>query len=152
MEDSFWVEDRERRMKANEEMAAQGLRVIGLAEGDAPISPGAWLIKEISVTSSLAYLHEEFEMAMGMMADGRVRVDPLHTATVELDQLDQVAGRIVEHDPARMLIALDAPGQIDAMGAQSGHGRVQAVDGKGHQRESRWIRVLSGAGPSLQDG
>jgi (R,R)-butanediol dehydrogenase/meso-butanediol dehydrogenase/diacetyl reductase len=46
------------------------------------------LIKEISVTSSLAYLHEEFEMAMGMMADGRVRVDPLHTATVELDGLD----------------------------------------------------------------
>jgi (R,R)-butanediol dehydrogenase/meso-butanediol dehydrogenase/diacetyl reductase len=62
--------------------------LIGLADSDASISPGAWLIKEISVTSSLAYLHEEFEMAMGMMADGRVRVDPLHTATVELDGLD----------------------------------------------------------------
>jgi (R,R)-butanediol dehydrogenase/meso-butanediol dehydrogenase/diacetyl reductase len=59
--------------------------LIGLAEGDAPISPGAWLIKEISVTSSLAYFREEFEMAMGMMADGRVRVDPLHSATVALD-------------------------------------------------------------------
>jgi (R,R)-butanediol dehydrogenase/meso-butanediol dehydrogenase/diacetyl reductase len=42
------------------------------------------LIKEISVTSSLAYFREEFEMAMGMMADGRVRVDPLHSATVDL--------------------------------------------------------------------
>ena len=59
--------------------------LIGLAEGDAPISPGAWLIKEISVTSSLAYFREEFEMAMGMMADGRVRVDPLHSATVGLE-------------------------------------------------------------------
>ena len=58
--------------------------LIGLAEGDAPISPGAWLIKEISVTSSLAYFREEFEMAMGMMADGRVRVEPLHTSTVDL--------------------------------------------------------------------
>jgi len=58
--------------------------LIGLAESDASISPGAWLIKEISVTSSLAYLHDEFEMAMGMMADGRVRVDPLHTDTVDL--------------------------------------------------------------------
>ncbi len=48
--------------------------LIGLADGDAPISPGAWLVKEISVTSSLAYLHEEFEMSMGMMADGRVVV------------------------------------------------------------------------------
>ncbi|TFH20068.1 MAG: alcohol dehydrogenase [Acidimicrobiales bacterium] len=58
--------------------------LIGLAEGDAPISPGAWLIKEISVTSSLAYLHEEFEMSMGMIADGRVRVEPLHTSTTSL--------------------------------------------------------------------
>lgn len=58
--------------------------LIGLAESDASISPGAWLVKEIAVTSSLAYLHEEFEMAMGMMADGRVRVDPMHTNTVDL--------------------------------------------------------------------
>ena len=62
--------------------------LIGLAESDATISPGAWLIKEISVTSSLAYLHDEFEMAMGMMADGRVRVDPLHSSTVGLDGLE----------------------------------------------------------------
>ncbi len=59
--------------------------LIGLADSDASISPGTWLVKEISVTSSLAYLHEEFEMAMGMMADGRIRVDELHTDTVDLD-------------------------------------------------------------------
>ena len=58
--------------------------LIGLAEGDAPISPGVWLVKEISVTASLAYFHEEFEMAMGMIADGRVAVDPLHTSTASL--------------------------------------------------------------------
>ena len=59
--------------------------LIGLAEGDAPISPGAWLLKEIAVTSSLAYFHEEFEMAMGMIADGRVAVEPLHTSTASLE-------------------------------------------------------------------
>ena len=64
--------------------------LIGLAEGDAPISPGAWLIKEISVTSSLAYLHEEFEMSMGMIADGRVRVEPLHTSTTSLSGFPDV--------------------------------------------------------------
>jgi (R,R)-butanediol dehydrogenase/meso-butanediol dehydrogenase/diacetyl reductase len=58
--------------------------LIGLADGDAPITPGVWLVKEISVTSSLAYFHEEFEMAMGMIADGRVTVDPLHTSTASL--------------------------------------------------------------------
>ncbi len=58
--------------------------LIGLADGDAPISPGVWLVKEISVTSSLAYFHEEFDMAMGMIADGRVAVEPMHTSTVGL--------------------------------------------------------------------
>jgi (R,R)-butanediol dehydrogenase/meso-butanediol dehydrogenase/diacetyl reductase len=62
--------------------------LIGLADEDASITPAAWLIKEIRVTSSLAYLHEEFEMAMGMMADGRVVVEPLHTSTVGLEQLE----------------------------------------------------------------
>jgi (R,R)-butanediol dehydrogenase/meso-butanediol dehydrogenase/diacetyl reductase len=58
--------------------------LIGLAEGDAPMTPGTWLIKEIAVTSALAYFHEEFEMAMGMIADGRVAVEPLHTSTASL--------------------------------------------------------------------
>ena len=71
------------------DLARRGGRMclIGLAEGDAPISPGAWLVKEISVTSSLAYLHEDFETSMGMIADGRVRVEPMHSSTVGLDDL-----------------------------------------------------------------
>ncbi len=58
--------------------------LIGLADGEASISPAAWLIKEIGVTSSLAYFHEEFEMVMAMIADGRVDLEPLHTSTVGL--------------------------------------------------------------------
>ncbi len=64
--------------------------LIGLAEGDAAITPGTWLVKEIAVTAALAYFHEEFEMAMGMIVDGRVSVDALHSATVGLDGLDAV--------------------------------------------------------------
>lgn len=62
--------------------------LIGLADQDALITPVSWLIKEIAVTSSLAYLHEEFEMCMAMVADGRVALEPLHTATVGLGGLD----------------------------------------------------------------
>lgn len=61
--------------------------LIGLADGDALISPHVWLVKEIVFTTSLAYFHEEFEMAMGMIADGRVVTEPLHTTTVGLDAL-----------------------------------------------------------------
>ena len=80
--------------------------LIGLAEGDAPISPGAWLIKEISVTSSLAYFREEFEMAMGMIADGRVQVDPLHSSTVGLDGFEAALADLASgtSDQAKVLV------------------------------------------------
>ena len=61
--------------------------LIGLANQDALINPSTWLVKEIGVTSSLAYAHEEFEMTMGLIADGRVRVEPMHSSTVGLADL-----------------------------------------------------------------
>lgn len=81
--------------------------LIGLAEGDAPISPGAWLVKEISVTSALAYQHEEFEMAMGMIADGRVSVEPLHTATIGLDGLEAAIADLASGQSAEMKVLVD---------------------------------------------
>jgi (R,R)-butanediol dehydrogenase/meso-butanediol dehydrogenase/diacetyl reductase len=62
--------------------------LIGLADEAASITPASWLIKEITVTASLAYQHEEFEQCMAMIADGRVALEPLHTATIGLDDLD----------------------------------------------------------------
>lgn len=59
--------------------------LIGVADTDATISPIMWLVKEIRMTAALAYFHEEFDMAMGMMADGRIQVEPLHTSTASLE-------------------------------------------------------------------
>jgi (R,R)-butanediol dehydrogenase/meso-butanediol dehydrogenase/diacetyl reductase len=81
--------------------------LVGLADSDAPISPGAWLVKEISVTSSLAYLHEEFEMAMGMIADGRVAVEPLHTETVGLDGLEAALVDLASGQSTQMKVLVD---------------------------------------------
>ena len=61
--------------------------LIGLADGDVSITPGSWLRKEITVIAALAYLHDEFAMTMEMIADGRIRVGPLHTATTSIDGL-----------------------------------------------------------------
>ena len=70
--------------------------LIGLSDTDASITPGVWLVKEITVTASLAYTHEEFDLAMGMIADGRLQLDPLHSSTVSLaglgDALADLAG------------------------------------------------------------
>ena len=61
--------------------------LIGLADTEARIVPAVWLVKEIRVRASLAYTHEEFALAMAMVADGRVRLAPMHSSTVALDGL-----------------------------------------------------------------
>jgi len=61
--------------------------LIGLAHGDVPIKPRTWLGKEITVTSALAYLHDEFEQTMEMIASGQFEVDAIHTSTTRLDGL-----------------------------------------------------------------
>jgi (R,R)-butanediol dehydrogenase/meso-butanediol dehydrogenase/diacetyl reductase len=81
--------------------------LIGLAEGDASMSPGAWLVKEISVTSSLAYLHEEFEMSMGMMADGRIVVDSMHTSTVGLDSFEDALADLASGQSKEMKVLVN---------------------------------------------
>ena len=71
-------------------LARRGGRMclIGLASDVATIDPRIWLVKEIAVQAALAYTHEEFDIAMGMVADGRVNVDAMHTSTVGLEGLN----------------------------------------------------------------
>ena len=62
--------------------------IIGLAVGDAPISPRTWLMKEIKASAALGYTHEEFDMVMHYVADGRVDLDALHSGTIGLEDID----------------------------------------------------------------
>lgn len=80
--------------------------LIGLADQDASITPATWLIKEIRMTAALAYFHEEFEMAMGMMADGRVRVEPMHTSTVGLEGFEATVADLAtgQSDEIKVLV------------------------------------------------
>ena len=61
--------------------------LIGLAASDALTKPGEWLRKEINVFASLGYTHEEFEMSMSYVADGKIDLDAIHTGTVPLDEI-----------------------------------------------------------------
>jgi (R,R)-butanediol dehydrogenase/meso-butanediol dehydrogenase/diacetyl reductase len=63
--------------------------LVGVANHPAQIQPAEWLIKEIRLTSSLAYQREEFDITQGLVADGRLRCRPLHTSTIGLDGLAQ---------------------------------------------------------------
>ncbi len=62
--------------------------LVGLASLPAEIAPGNWLIKEIRLVASLGYLHDEFDHTMQLVADGRLRLEPLLSRTVGLADLD----------------------------------------------------------------
>lgn len=81
--------------------------IIGLADGDVPITPTTWLIKEVTVTAALAYLHHEFDTVMGMVADGRVRLEPLHDHTIGLADLDAAMAELASGRSPHTKILVD---------------------------------------------
>lgn len=81
--------------------------LVGLPHDQAPIDVGTWLVKEIRTTSSLAYVREEFEMCMGMIADGRVRVEPLHTSTVGLDGFEAALADLASGTSTQTKVLVD---------------------------------------------
>ncbi len=70
--------------------------LVGLASAKAQIDPGSWLVKEVRFVASLGYLHEEFALTMALIAAGRIRVAPLRTSTVGLDQLDAAFAKLAK--------------------------------------------------------
>ncbi|MBU3687957.1 MAG: alcohol dehydrogenase [Acidimicrobiales bacterium mtb01] len=81
--------------------------LIGLADENASIVPATWLIKEIAVTSALAYTNEEFDMAMGMIADGRFRTEPLHSSTIGLADLDAALADLASGSSSQTKVLVD---------------------------------------------
>lgn len=81
--------------------------LIGLAETDASITPATWLIKEITVTAALAYTHEEFDMVMGMIGDGRFVCEPMHTSTVGLDALGDAMADLASGRTSQVKVLVD---------------------------------------------
>lgn len=74
--------------------------LVGLASVPAEIAPGAWLAREVRLVASLGYLHEEFDVTMQLVADGRLKLEPLHTETVGLDDLEPAFRRLLSGDGA----------------------------------------------------
>ncbi len=81
--------------------------LIGLSDTPASIVPGVWLVKEIQLTAALAYTHEEFDLAMGMVADGRVRLSPMHSSTASLDNLAAVMADLAGGTSAETKVLVD---------------------------------------------
>ena len=81
--------------------------LIGVADTDATITPAMWVVKEIALVAALAYTHEEFEMAMGMIADGRIRLEPMHSATIGLGDLGEMLGALASGQSGQAKVLVD---------------------------------------------
>ena len=77
--------------------------LVGLANSPAQITPGTWLVNEIRLVAALGYLHEEFDLTMGLVQDGRLELAPLHTKTVALKEMDG-AFALLNDDPSEIKI------------------------------------------------
>lgn len=91
------------------EFVRRGGRVnlVGLASGAATISPQSWLIKEVTFVASLAYNHHDFVETMNLMADGRIKVDPLHDKTVGLSQLPETIAELADDPSSAIKVLVD---------------------------------------------
>jgi (R,R)-butanediol dehydrogenase/meso-butanediol dehydrogenase/diacetyl reductase len=91
------------------DLARRGGQVmlIGLSDRPATVIPGLWLMKEVTVRASIAYLRTEFEPCMAMLADGRVRAEPLHTSTVGLDGLVGALDLLASGAPGETKVLVD---------------------------------------------
>ena len=59
------------------------------------------------MTGSLAYLHDESAAAMDLIADGQVRVEPLHDATVPLERAAETFAALADDPGAAVKILVD---------------------------------------------
>jgi len=96
-------------IQAAVDMVRQGgtVNIVGLASGNATISPHAWLIKEVTVVGSIGYLHHEFTDAMDLIATGKVQTDPLHDSTVALGDLPIAIERLADDPSSAVKVLVD---------------------------------------------
>lgn len=83
------------------------LCLIGVPDTDASITPALWLMKEVRMTAALAYTHEEFDLAMGMIADGRVKLAPMHSSTVGLGALQDAIADLASGKSTQTKVLVD---------------------------------------------
>ena len=97
-------------IQAAADLARRGgtVNLVGYTTDAATINAAMWMVKQLTVVGSLGYLHEEFAEAMALVLDGRIRLGPLHDATVPLDDLPGAIERLAD-DPSSALKVLVDP-------------------------------------------
>ena len=63
------------------------LMLLSYIAGETPVNAARIMANEVTIRSAVAFTRSDFEASMALIADGRVRVGPLHTRTIGLSEL-----------------------------------------------------------------
>ena len=80
--------------------------LVGVPNGASQINGAGWLVKEVNLTSSIAYLNEDFKIAQDLVVDGRIQTETLHTKTVGLQGMQEAFIELASK-PAQVKILVD---------------------------------------------
>ena len=79
--------------------------MVGVAPESISVSPGTWLSKELTLDSSLAHHHHEFDITMRLVADGSIQLLPLHARTIGLAGIPGALADLADgSDDAKILV------------------------------------------------
>lgn len=81
--------------------------MIGVSSLPVTVTPGLWLIREITVAASLAHTRGDFDDVIAMLDEGSLVVEPLHSATVGLDDLDAAMADLADADKGLLKVLVD---------------------------------------------
>jgi len=70
------------------------------------------MAREVRIVGANAYARSDFRRTMDLIADGRVRVEPMHTRTVRLDELPQVLADLADAAGDDVKVLVDPSGKV----------------------------------------
>lgn len=96
-------------MQQSVDMARKGgsVCIVGVTGGKAEVTPMRWMMKEVTVDTSLVFTIDEMRIVANLIADGRLTVSPLHQGTVTLDGLAETVDDLANRRTDAVKILVD---------------------------------------------
>lgn len=81
--------------------------MVGVSGGTAAIQPMRWMMKEVSIATSILFTLQEMAITAGLVADGRIRTTELVAATITLDDLPVMIEDLATHRSSAVKVLVD---------------------------------------------
>ncbi len=81
--------------------------LLGYADGEATITPGMWLRKEIRLTAGLGFVRDDFEQTLELVTTGQISLAPLHTGTIGLGDLPNTLAALASGGSGHIKVLVD---------------------------------------------